>query len=138
MNHPPAPPQQHCISFTRRTLAILSGLAVLLAAAVGLAPAALATPLPPEPSFAPVPPPLPPAAVPAHFALWTIAVFLVATVILSAATTLITLALDRSRQARAEATAASEPQPSERIPFTSPARYNGDLEIINSHPRDPA
>jgi hypothetical protein len=134
MNHPPAPPQRRRTLFTRRTLAGLSGLAVLLAAAISLAPAALATPPPPEPSFAPVPPPLPPAAVPAQFPPWAIAVFLAATVILSVATTLITLALDRSRRARDEAMAAPEPRPSARIPFTSPARYNGDVEIINSHP----
>ena len=134
MNHPPAPPQQRRTPFTRRTLARLSGLAVLLAAAIGLAPAALATPPPPEPSLAPVPPPLPPAAVPAHFPPWAIAVFLAATIILSAATTLITLALDRSRRARDEAMAAPEPQPSGRTPFTSPLRYDGDVEIINSHP----
>src|SRR6185312_673950 len=54
MNHPSAPPQQRRAPFTRRTLARLSGLAVLLVAAIGLAPAALATPRPPEPSLAPV------------------------------------------------------------------------------------
>ena len=134
MNHPSAPPQQRRAPFTRRTLARLSGLAVLLAAVIWLAPAALATPPPPEPSLAPVPPPLPPAAVPAHFPPWAIAVFLAATIILSAATTLITLALDRSRRAGVEAMAAPEPQPSGRTPFTSPARYDGDVEIINSHP----
>jgi hypothetical protein len=134
MNHPPAPPQQRRAPFTRRTLARLSGLAVLPAAAMGLAPAALATSPPPEPSLAQVSPPLPPAAVPAHFPPWAIAVFLAATIILSAATTLITLALDRSRRAGVEAMAAPEPQPSGRTPFTSPARYDGDVEIINSHP----
>ena len=139
MNHLPAPSQQRRAPFTRRTLVRLSGLAVLLAAAIGLAPAALATPPPSEPSLAPVPPPLPPDAVPAHFPPWAIAVFLAATIILSAATTLITLALDRSRGTRNEAMATPEPQPSGRTPFTSPARYNGDVEIINSHPpRRPA
>jgi hypothetical protein len=143
MNRPPSPPQRHRAARrtprTRRTLARLTGLAVLLTAAIGLAPAALATKPPPEPSFAPPPPPPPPAAAPAQLPLWAIAVFLAATVILSVATTLITLALDRTRRARDEAMDAPGPPPSARTPFTSRARYNGDVEIIDSHlPRDRA
>jgi hypothetical protein len=139
MNHHPAPsPQRHRNArrapYTRRTLARFSGLAVLLAAAIGLAPAALATPPPPEPPVAAVPPPPLTGAAPAQFPLWAIAVFLAATVILSAATTLITLAVDRTRRARDEALAAPEPPPRARDHFTSPARYNGDVEIIDSHP----
>jgi hypothetical protein len=143
MDHPLAPPQRRrAARFTPRTaraLARLGGLAVLLTAAIGLAPAALATKPPPEPSFAPPPPPPPPAAAPAQLPLWAIAVFLAATVILSVATTLITLAVDRARWARDEAMDTPGAQPSARTPFTSPARYNGDVEIIDSHlPRDRA
>ena len=94
----------------RRTLAGLGGLAVFLTTAIGLAPAAWATPAPPEPSFAPVPPlPPPPAAVPAHFPPWAIAAILAATILLSVATTLITLALEHIRWARREAAAIPEP-----------------------------
>jgi hypothetical protein len=140
MNHHPAPSsQRHCDArrtpLTCRTLARLSGLAVLLTAAISLAPAALASPPPPEPSVAPVPPPPPPAVAPAQLPLWAIAVFVAATVILSVATTLTTLAVDRTRRTRDEAMAVPEPQPSARTPFTSPARYNGDVEIIDSHRR---
>jgi spore maturation protein SpmB len=92
----------------------------------------------PEPSLAPVPPLPPPATVPVQSPPWAIPVILAATVILSVATTLITLALDTTRRARVEAMAAPEPQPSARTTFTSAARCNGDVEIIDSHPpRDP-
>src|SRR5690242_13696926 len=99
MNHQPAPAQPPCIP---RTLAGLGGLAACLAAVIGLAPAAWATPSPPTPSFAPVPPLPPPAAVPAHFPPWAVAAMLAATIVLSVATTLITLALERLRWARGE------------------------------------
>jgi len=96
MNHQPAPAQLLRIL---RTLAWPGGLAVCLTAAIVLAPAAWATPALPTPSFAPVPPLPPPAAVPAHFPLWAIAAILAATIVLSVATTLITLALERLRWA---------------------------------------
>src|SRR5205085_12663667 len=91
MSHQSAPPQPPRIP---RTLAGLGTLAVCLAAAIGLAPAARATPSPPTSSLAPVPPLPPPAAVPAHFPPWAIAAILAATIVLSVATTLITLALE--------------------------------------------
>jgi hypothetical protein len=102
MSHQPAPSHPRRIP---RTLAGLGGLAVCLAAAIGLAPAAQAAPSPPTPSFAPAPPLPPPAAVPAHFPSWAIAAILAATIVLSVATTLITLALERLRWARREAAA---------------------------------
>ena len=102
MSHQPAPSDPRRIP---RTLAGLGGLAVCLAAAIGLAPAVQAAPSPPTPSFAPVPPLPPPAAVPAHFPSWAIAAILAATIVLSVATTLITLALERLRWARREAAA---------------------------------
>jgi len=90
-------------------LAALSGLAVFLTAGIGLAPAALAALPPPEPSFAPVPPPPPAAVVPAHFPLWAIVAIVAATVILSVATTLITLSLEHMRRARHTPAAATRP-----------------------------
>jgi hypothetical protein len=106
MNHQPAPAQPPRIP---RTLAGLGGLAVCLAAAIGLAPAAAATSAPPTPAVAPIPPP-PPA--PAHLPPWAIAAILAATVVLSVATTLITLALERLRWARRQAAATPEPHAS--------------------------
>ena len=98
MNHPSAPPQRRRAALrtprTRRTLARLGGLGVFLAAAIGLPPAAWATSRPPAPSAA-----LPPAAAPAYFPPWAIAAILAATVVPSVATTLITLALEHTRQA---------------------------------------
>ena len=105
---------------SRRTLAGLGGLAVFLAAAIGLAPAAWATPAPPEPSFAPVPPLPPPAAVPAHFPPWAIAAILAATIVLSVATTLITLALEHTRWARREAAAIQPREPHASTPSRDP------------------
>jgi len=78
-------------------------LAVCLAAEIGLARPALAAPLPPTPSFTPVPPLPPPATAPAHFPPWAIAAILAATVVLSVGTTLITLALQQIRWARRQA-----------------------------------
>jgi hypothetical protein len=126
MNHQPAPAQLRRIL---RTLAWPGGLAVCLTAAIVLAPAAWATPALPTPSFAPVPPLPPPAAVPAHFPLWAIAAILAATIVLSVATTLITLALERLRWARQAAATpelhASTPsrdpwQPPSTRPCTTP------------------
>ena len=109
MNHQPAPAQPRRIP---RTRAGLGGLAVGLAAANGPGPAAWATPTPPTPSFAPVPPLPPPAAVPAHFPPWAIVAILAATIVLSVATTFITLALVHIRWARREAAAIPEPHTS--------------------------
>ena len=108
MNHQPSPSQP---PRSPRTLAGPGGLAVCLAAAIGLAPAAWATPAPPTPSFAPVPPLPPPAAVPAHFPPWAIAAILAATIVLSIATTLITLALEYTHWIRREAAATQNPTP---------------------------
>ena len=109
MNHQPAPSQRRRIP---RTLARLGGLAVCLATAIGLAPAAWATPSPPAPSLTSAPPLPPPAVAPAHFPPWAIAAILAATMVLSVATTLITLALERLRWARREAAATPEPHAS--------------------------
>jgi hypothetical protein len=112
-SHPNEPPARTITATPRPEDARrLGGLAVCLAAAIGLTPAAWATSPPPEPSFAPVPPLPPPAAVPAHFPPWAIAAILAATIALSVATTLITLALEHTRWARREVAATPEPHAS--------------------------
>ena len=117
---------------TRQMLTTLSGLAIFLTAAIGLAPTASATLPPPEPSIAPVPPPAPPAAAPAHLPLWAIVTILAATVVLSVATTLITLALDHMRRTRRIAAAVTEPQAS-APPLPRPDSETGQAEILSSH-----
>lgn len=105
MNLPLAPSWPPRVSRAPRTLASLGGLAIFLAAEIGLTPSAWAT-SPPEASSAPVPPP-PPTAAPGHFPLWAIAAILAATVVPSVATTLITLALEHTRRARRAPAAAT-------------------------------
>jgi hypothetical protein len=107
------------------------GLAAVLAAAIGLAPAASAR-LEPEPSVAPVPPPPPLTAAPAHFPLWAVAAMVAATVVLSIATTLITLSLDHMRRAR-RTPAAAEPQAGALTSTATPGPQTGQAEILSSH-----
>ena len=95
---------------TRRTLTSLAGLAVFLTAAIGLAPAASATRLPPPGRGLAPPPPPPPATAAAHFPLWAVIAIVAATVVLSVATTLITLSLEHLRRARRTPAATAEPQ----------------------------
>ena len=113
MNHRPAPsqprPAGRGIPRTRRTLTSLSGLAVFLAPAVGLAAAAPGR-LSPEASGTPVPPPPPSTAAPAHLPLWAVVAMVAGTVVLSVATTLITLAVERIH--RTHRTPAAEPESS--------------------------
>ena len=110
MNHRPAPsqprPAARGIPRTQRTLTSLSGLAVFLAPAVCLA--AAPGRLLPEPSGTPVPPPPPSTAAPAHLPLWAVVAMVAGTVVMSAATTLITLAVERMRRTRR--TPAAEPE----------------------------
>ena len=117
----------------RWILAALGGLAFFPAAAIGLAPAALATPPPADSSVAPPPFPLP-TAVPEHFSPWAIPAILAASIVLFVATTLIALALEHTRRARRQAMAIPEPQASTRTPFTGSAGYDGPAEILGSHP----
>ena len=117
---------------TRQMLTTLSGLAIFLTAAIGLAPTASATLPPPEPPIAPVPPPPPPAAAPAHLPLWAIVTILAATVVLSVATTLVTLALDHMRRTRRTPATVTEPQASAR-PLPRPDPETGQAEILSSH-----
>ena len=118
---------------TRQALTALGGLAVFLTPAIGLAPVASAG-VPHEPSAAPVPPLPPPATAPAaHFPLWAIVAMVAATVILSVATTLITLAVEHMRRARhTPATAADLPSVASSPSVTlGPEARQG--EILASH-----
>jgi hypothetical protein len=136
MNHRPAssrPPRAgRGIPRTRRTLTVLSGLAVFLTAAIGLASAASAALPPPEPS-APVPPPPPTAAAPAPFPLWAIVTIVAATVILSIATTLVTLALEHMRQARRTPAATTESQAGGQVTIATAEPEAEQGEILSSH-----
>jgi hypothetical protein len=100
-------------------LAALSGPAAVLAAATGVTPRRLGQPRchRSQPSFALYR--LPPAAAPAHLPPRAITPILAARVVLSAATTLITLALEHARRAPREAAAAPEPR-SARQPLHHP------------------
>jgi hypothetical protein len=112
MTHQPAPPQprraRRGIPCARRTLTTLSGLTAFMITAIGLAPAASATLPPPEPPVAPPSPP--PAAAAAHLPLWAVIAMVAGVVVLSVATTLITLALEHLRRTRRTPAAATEPQ----------------------------
>jgi hypothetical protein len=115
MIHRPASSQPRLagrgIARTGRTLTTFSGLAAFLTAAIGLAPAASATHVPPGP---PVPPPATTAA--AHFPLWAVIAIVAATVVLSAATTLITLSLEHLHRARRTPAATAQPPASAQTP----------------------
>jgi hypothetical protein len=135
MIHRPASPQprraRRGIPWTRQALITLGGLAVFLTPAIGLAPAASAS-LPPEPSGAPAPPPPPPStAVPAHLPLWAVVAIVAGTVVLSVATTLITLAVEHTRQARH--TSAAGAQPVAPSPSATPGPEAEQGEILASH-----
>jgi len=65
---------------------------------------------------------------------WAIAAILATAVVLSVATTLITLGLEHARRARREEEAAAGPQPSEPAPSTPPASRAEQAEILSSHP----
>jgi hypothetical protein len=116
----------------RRTLTTLSGLAVFLTAAIGLAPAASAALPPPEPP-APVPSPPPPITVPAHLPLWAIIAIVAATVVLSVATTLVTLSLEQMRRARYAPAAAAEPRAGVQTLSATAEPEAGHGEILASH-----
>ena len=69
---------------------------------------------------------------PAHFPLWAIVAMVAATVILSIATTLITLSLEHMRQARHTPAAAAETQARAPSPSTTPQPEAGQGEILAS------
>jgi hypothetical protein len=94
---PPARHPRPPLPAARRALTVLGALLLSLAAAATAAPAASATPAPPEPP--PGPPPLPTVTAPG-LPLWAVLVILGGTIALSAATTLITLALQPAATSR--------------------------------------
>jgi hypothetical protein len=103
----------------RRALTILGVLVLSLAAMV---PAASATPPPPEPPVGPPPPP--PAVTAPGLPLWAVLVILAGTIALSAATTLITLALQPTATRRTPPPAGPHRRPTHDapVPTASQAR----------------
>jgi hypothetical protein len=120
------------IAQTRRALIALGGLAVLLTSAIGLAPAASASLPSPGPAVPPPPPPPTSATAPAHLPLWSVVAIVAATVVLSVATTLITLAAERMRRARHTPAAAADPQPAAPNPSATPGPEARHGEILSS------
>jgi hypothetical protein len=57
-----------------------------------------------------------------------------ATVVLSVATTLITLAVEHLRRSRHAPAAAAEPEPGAPAPVVTPEPLTGQAEILSSHP----
>jgi hypothetical protein len=115
---------------TRRALTTLIGLAVFLTVAIGFAPAASAIRVPPPGGGGAPPPPPPPAA---HFPLWAVIAIVAATVVLSVATTLITLSLEQMRRARRTPAAVAKPQAGAQIPSTTAGPEAEQGEILASH-----
>jgi hypothetical protein len=137
MIHQPTSPQPRRagrgISRTRRTLTTLSGLAAFITAAIGLAPAASATHVPPPGGGGAPPPPPPATTAAAHFPLWAIIAMVAATVVLSVATTLITLSLEHLRRDRRTPAAAAGPQASAQTPPATAEPVAEQAEILTSH-----
>jgi hypothetical protein len=117
--HPhPRPGALRPLRAARRALTVLGALLLSLAA---VTPAASATPAPPEP---PAGPPPPPPALPAPgLPLWAVLVILGGTIALSAATTLITLALQPTAPSRGPRPPARAPAPAmhQPLPLATPA-----------------
>lgn len=120
---------------TRRALTALGGLAVLLTSAIGLAPAASAAlpPLPPGPATTPIPSPPPAAATPAHLPLWAVVALVAGTVVLSIATTLITLGVEHLRRARHTPAAAADPQAAVPSASATSGPEAGQGEILGTY-----
>jgi hypothetical protein len=135
MTHRPASSQPrragHGIPRTRRAFTALAGLAVILTTAIGLAPPAWARPWPP--TDLPAPPPPPAAAAPAHLPLWAVVAMVAATVVLSVATTRITLAVEHMRRARHTPAVAADLPPVAPSPSVTPGPEAGQGEILASH-----
>jgi hypothetical protein len=69
----------------------------------------------------------------AHFPLWATVALVAATVVLSVATTLVTLALEHVRRARRTPAAAAEPRAGVQIPSATAEPEAGQGEILASH-----
>jgi len=137
MIHRPASPQPRRtgrgIPRTRRTLTTVSGLAVFLTTAIGLAPAASAIHVPPPGGGGAPPPPPPATTAAAHFPLWAVVAIVAATVVLSVATTLITLSLEHLRRARRTPAAMGEPQASAQTPPATAEPVAEQADILTNH-----
>lgn len=142
MTHPPVQTHRRltrCRARTGQMITSLSGLAAFMAIAIGLAPAASAINVPPPgisgATVAPPPPPPPSQAttVPAHLPLWAIVTIIAATVVLSVATTLITLSLARLRRVRRAPGPAPEPA-SAPIPTATPEPEAAQDEALTGRP----
>lgn len=118
---------------TRRALTTLSGLAVFLTVAIGFAPAASAIRLPPPGGSGAPPPPPPSTTAVAHFPLWAVIAIVAATVVLSVATTLVTLSLEQMRRARRTSAAVAEPQAGAQVPSRTAEPEAEQSEILASH-----
>jgi len=68
--------------------------------------------------------------------LWAVVAIVTATVVLSVATTLVTLSLEHMRQARRTPPAATELQPGAHTPSTTAESQAGNADIISSHHYD--
>jgi hypothetical protein len=77
--------------------------------------------------------PAPPAAAAAHFPLWAVIAIVVATVVLSVATTLVTLSLEQMRRARRTPAAVAEPQAGAQVPSRTAEPESEQGEILASH-----
>ncbi len=135
MNQPPSLLRPHTDRHDRphlhRLTTTLIGLAGLLTLAVGLAPVASATYLPPNPAAHPVVPPPLTSTMPAHLPGWAIAAMIAGTMVLSIVTTLATLSLLRwcdQRQPAADANQVAEPATA-----PSPEDQSGRDDILVSH-----
>jgi len=118
---------------TRRALTTLSGLGVFLTVAIGFAPAASAIRLPPPGGGGAPPPPPPSTTAAAHFPLWAVIAIVAATVVLSVATTLVTLSLEQMRRARRTPAAVAEPQAGAQVPSSTAEPESEQGEILASH-----
>jgi hypothetical protein len=69
----------------------------------------------------------------AHFPLWAVIAIVVATVVLSVATTLVTLSLEQMRRARSTPAAVPEPQAGAQVPSRTAEPEAEQGEILASH-----
>ena len=122
-----ASPRPHRLATT------LTGLAGLLVLAIGLAPVASATYLPPNPVAHPVVPPPAASTAPAHLPVWVISAMVAGTIVLSIVTTLATLSLMRWRDQRQPAAGAD--RVAEPVTAPSPEDQSGPGDILVSHSR---
>lgn len=137
MNHQPVPSQPTLWTRgVRRIRQWATALAVAATASVTVAPVALAQRLPPpgggtgDTVIPPPPPASPPAA---HLSLSAVVALVVATAVLSAATTLITLALEHRHAARHALAAPATPRGPQAPQPAATDPLVGHADILSSH-----